>query len=123
MLPGLLSSILPGLEEKNEEQERILKDIFKSIRIKIEDSYFYGLLWTVVLRTTRLRASGLLYLKYSIPFYNTFNESNIEQMIQNYYPNRSSLVINCLITCKEIRLMSIIYVIISSYFYIFYLLL
>jgi len=105
MLPGLLSSMLPGLEEQSKEQEVTIKDLFKLIRLKIGDPYFFGAVWSIVLRTIRLRSAGLLYLKYSIPQYNTFfslfNNENSEDNIAKYFPNIDTMVLQTVFACNK----------------------
>jgi hypothetical protein len=105
-LPGFLVSILPCLDDQNESLIKSIKDIFAKARQKVGDYNFYGQLWTVILRTHRIRLVGMKYAMESIPIYKTVdgNEENQEDMEifkNNYYPNMNILVINSLISVVE----------------------
>jgi len=101
-LSGFLVSILPGLEDNNEILIKTIKEIFAKARQKVGESNFFGILWAVLLRTTRVRLAGLRYLTDAIPPYKIlFDKENYrEEYIQNFYPNLQVLVINSLISGK-----------------------
>ena len=99
-LPGLLASILPGLDDQNEQIHKMIKKIFVKARPLVKETTFFGVYWAVILRTTRVRLSGLKYLVEAIPLYKAFEEGNEEfrnQMITNFYPNLHVLVVNSLL--------------------------
>ena len=107
-LPGFLVSILPGLDDQNEQIHKLIKEIFGKTRQKVGETNFFGVFWAVILRTTRVRLSGLKYLVEVIPNYNIYDEGNDEVKtvcIRNYYPNIDVLVVNSLLAgiifCKS----------------------
>lgn len=93
LLPGLIASLLPGLSEQNDALIKELKDIFIKLREKVSDSTFFGTLWTVILRTPKLRLVGIKYINEIIPYCSNDQEET-EQVVQKYYPNLNCLVIN-----------------------------
>jgi hypothetical protein len=104
-LPGLLGSVLPGLDDQNETILKTIKEIFAKIRSKVGETFFFGTLWDLILRTQRLRLVGLKYLNEVIPLYKTIetqeNPEAMEEYIKNYYPNLPVLVINSLTSVVE----------------------
>lgn len=102
-LPGFLASILPGLDDQNETLLKILKEIFLKSRQKVGDNCFYGVLWSVILRTQRLRLVGMKYINETVPPYKTLEENmdTKDEYISNYYPNLSVLVLNALTAVIE----------------------
>ena len=105
-LPGFLVSILPCLDDQNESLIKSIREIFSKARQKVGDECFYGQLWTVILRTQRIRLVGMKYAMESIPIYksndkNQEDEEDMKLFIRNYYPNMNVLVINSLISIIE----------------------
>jgi hypothetical protein len=103
-LSGFLVSILPGLEEQNETLLKSIKEIFVKARQKVGESCFYGVLWTVILRTQRMRLAGMKYISESLAPYKTLEENNFEtkdEYVINFYPNLPVLVINALTAVIE----------------------
>ena len=104
-LPGLLVSILPCLDENNEQITKNVIEVFNDISSKIDEKIFYGILWSIILRNPKLRSSGMEYMKKSIPTYDSYkNEDCIEKRLKDkeiYYPNFDILVINTL--CSVIQ--------------------
>lgn len=103
-LSGFLVSILPGLEEQNDNLLKSLKEIFIKARQKVGDSCFYGMLWTVILRTQRMRLAGMKYISESIGPYKILEENNFEtkeEYVINFYPNLGVLVVNALTAVIE----------------------
>lgn len=99
-LPGFLVSILPGLEDQNEQIHKLIKEIFLKARQKVGETNFFGVFWAVVLRTTRVRLSGLKYLVDAIPPYKAYEEGNEDfkkDYVRNYYPNIAILVVNSML--------------------------
>ena len=105
-LPGLLVSILPCLDENNEQITKNVIEVFNDISSKIDNKIFYGILWSIILRNPKLRSSGMEYMKKSIPTYDSYkNEDCIEKRLKDkeiYYPNFDILVINtlCSVICS-----------------------
>lgn len=102
-LPGFLVSILPGLDEQNEALIKTLKEIFERVRSKVGESHFFGVLWTVILRTHRIRLAGIKYLNDAVPTYKVVEKSpeTIQNIIDNFFPNMGVLTINSLISVME----------------------
>lgn len=105
-LPGFLVSILPCLDDQNESLIKSIKEIFSVARQKVGDNCFYGQLWTVILRTQRIRLVGMKYAMESIPIYKSNNDTQEDEedmniFKKNYYPNLNILVINSLISVIE----------------------
>jgi hypothetical protein len=99
-LPGFLVSILPGLEDQNEQIHKLIKEIFSKARQKVGEINFFGVYWAVILRTTRVRLSGMKYLVEAIPAYKIYDEGNEEtrrDYVRNYYPNVGVLVVNSML--------------------------
>lgn len=99
-LPGFLVSILPGLEDQNEQIHKLIKEIFGRARQKVGETNFFGVYWAVILRTTRVRLSGMKYLVEAIPHYKVYEESSEEgkrDYVRNFYPNIGVLVVNALL--------------------------
>ena len=74
-------------------------------RQRVLESTFFGIYWTVILRTTRVRLSGLKYLVEAIPIYKLFEEYSEEkkiELLRNYYPNINVLVLNSLLAGMSI---------------------
>ena len=54
-LPGLLASLIPGLDDNNEKTTQIIYTCFDDIKNKVKDRTFYGTYWTLLLRNEHLR--------------------------------------------------------------------
>ena len=91
---------MPGLEDQNEQIHKLIKEIFLKARQKVGETNFFGIFWAVILRTTRVRLSGLKYLVEAIPVYKQYEENKDDiqkDFVKNYYPNISILVVNSLL--------------------------
>ena len=104
-LPGLLVSILPSLDENNEEIMKMIFQIFEDMIIKLKPRIFYGNLWSIMLKNSKLRSSGMKFLSKVIPnddFYKN-DENNERQLKDNekFYPNFDILVVNSLCSVIE----------------------
>ena len=77
-LPGMLASILPGLEEQNETMQKSIKEIFFKSREKCGDTYFFGTLWSIIFRNKKLRIDCMKYISEIIPEYNEMKENEDE---------------------------------------------
>ena len=102
-LPGLLVSILPTLEEQNDERNKEIFAIFEDFQGKVNNYTFYGILWSLILRNERLRLGGMKYICHSVPNYEELIKKNedINKLINNYFPNIDSLVVNTLCAVIE----------------------
>ena len=56
-LPGLLSSLIPGLDDNNEENTKMIYSSFDDLAKKDERSFF-GVYWMLLLRCKHLRGSS-----------------------------------------------------------------
>ena len=102
-LPGLLCSIIPGLDDNNDEMTQMIFDTLDLIKSKIKEHNFFGVYWTLILRNTHLRSSGMKYLLEKITKYIDIKKSNLkkEDIIKNYFPNINTVVINSLCSVIE----------------------
>ena len=98
-LSGMLASILPALEEQNEEMQKTIREIFQEAREKCGDTFFFGTLWSIIFRNKKLRIDCMKYINEIIPSYNEMldddrdksgllndiddNERNIENINEN----------------------------------------
>jgi hypothetical protein len=88
------------LEDQNEQIHKLIKEIFGRARQKVGETNFFGVYWAVILRTTRVRLSGLKYIVEAIPPYKAYDEGSEESKkdyVRNYYPNISVLVVNSML--------------------------
>ena len=103
-LPGLLTSLIQGLDDNNDTTREKIYTIFSDLSKKVTDNVFYGNYWTLILRNKLLRPSGMKYLyekvtKYSV--YEKMSEEEKEQVIFNEFPNINTVVVNAL--CQVIE--------------------
>ena len=98
-LPGLLSSLIQGLDDNNEENKKDIYEVFRDLSGKVGQSVFYGIYWTLILRNKLLRPSGMKYLIEKITKYSKYLELSDEKkklIIINEYPNINTVVVNAL---------------------------
>ena len=69
-LSGMLASILPALEEQNEEMQKSIREVFLKAREKCGDTFFFGTLWSIIFRNHKLRIDCMKYINEIIPPYN-----------------------------------------------------
>ena len=102
-LPGLLCSIIPGLDDNNDEMTQMIYDTLDLIKSKIKEHNFFGVYWTLILRNNHLRSSGMKYLLEKTTKYIDIKKSNLkkEDIIKNYFPNINTVVINALCSVIE----------------------
>ena len=97
-LPGLLSSLIPGLDDNNEETTKNIYSSFDDLAKKDEHSFF-GVYWMLLLRCQHLRNSGIKYLLEKVKKYNDIKdlpENEQKDIIYKYFPNINSTVVNAL---------------------------
>ena len=69
-LSGMLASILPALEEQNEQMQKLIREVFLTAREKCGDEFFFGTLWSIVFRNKKLRINCIKYINEVVPPYN-----------------------------------------------------
>ena len=103
--PGLLASLIPGLDDNNESTTKLIYQAFEDFLVKLDNKQtFFGSYWTLLLRNKQLRTSGIKYLIGNIIKYVDLRQKPIEEqkiIIDNYYPNINTTVINAL--CEIIK--------------------
>lgn len=62
MIVGLVTSILPGLEEKDESIQKRIVDILGKLQVCVGERFLVGALWIAILRTPKVRATAIQYL-------------------------------------------------------------
>ena len=103
-LPGLLSSLIQGLDDNNDNTRDKIYQTFNDLMKKVGENNFYGIYWTLILRNKLLRPSGTKYLLEKIIKYSDYeklSESEKEEVISNVYPNINTVVVNAL--CQVIE--------------------
>ena len=98
-LPGLLSSLIPGLDDNNEKTSQKIYTIFDKIKEKMKKGVFYGIYWSLLLRNKSLRQSGIKYLYEKITKYNDYqvlDEEKKKEVLEDQYPDINNLVVNSL---------------------------
>ena len=106
-LPGLLSSLIPGLDDNNEQTTKLIYktfDKFISNNNGELERDFFGVYWMLLLRCQHLRNSGIKYLLEKITKYEDFiklDENKKKELIHKQYPNINKTVVNAL--CEIIK--------------------
>ena len=102
-LPGLLASIIPGLDDNNDKMTQLIYDTLDIIKLRIKDHTFYGIYWTLILRNKHIRTSGMKYLLEKTNKYSDYKKLNMNtsDIIKNYYPNVNTAVVNALCSVIE----------------------
>ena len=98
-LSGLLSSLIPGLDDNNEEITQKIYSTFDEIKKKMKPGVFYGTYWSILLRNKLLRQSGIKYLAERIIKYTNYSELSEEQKkekLEDEFPLANTLMINSL---------------------------
>ena len=97
-LPGLLSSLIPGLDDNNEETTKNIYSAFDELDSKVKHNFF-GVYWMLLLRCKHLRNSGIKYLLEKVIKYKDIksqDESTQKVTIEKYFPNINTTVVNAL---------------------------
>ena len=98
-LPGLLSSLIPGLDDNNEKTSQKIFSVFDEIKKNMKKGVFYGIYWSLLLRNKSLRASGIKYLYERMIKYNDYNILDNEkkkEILEDEFPDINNLVVNSL---------------------------
>ena len=97
-LPGLLSSLIPGLDDNNEETTKNIYSTLDELARKDEHNFF-GVYWMLLLRCKHLRNSGIKYLLEKVIKYDDIksqDETTRIGTIEKYFPNINTTVVNAL---------------------------
>ena len=106
-LPGLLSSLIPGLDDNNEQTTKLIFKTFDKFILNNNGEMerdFFGIYWMLLLRCQHLRASGIKYLLEKITKYEDFvklDENKKKEIIDKQFPNINTTVVNAL--CEIIK--------------------
>ena len=103
-LPGLLTSLIQGLDDNNDNTRDRIYTTFSDLSRKVSENVFYGIYWTLILRNKLLRASGIKFLLEKIIKYADFqklSDGEKEEVIFNEFPNINTVVVNAL--CQVIE--------------------
>ena len=98
-LSGLLSSLIPGLDDNNEEITQKIYAVFDEIKKKMKPGVFYGTYWSLLLRNKLLRNSGIKYLLERITKFTNYTKLNEEQkkeILLDEFPHANNLIVNAL---------------------------
>ncbi|EGR29985.1 n-terminal domain protein [Ichthyophthirius multifiliis] len=77
--PGLVLSILPGLDENNQELLKEIHEIYTCIMVVCGRKYFIGSFWMAIMRSDRGKGSGIKYLSKIIPKFKNVDNDDIKQ--------------------------------------------
>ena len=101
--PGILSAIIPGLDDNDEKTTKLIFQSFDDFINKFASQgypqIFFGSMWTILLRNQHLRNGGMKYLVEKIITYEDLIEKPQEEqkeLIEFYYPNVNTTTINAL---------------------------
>ncbi len=103
-ITGLLVSILPGLDDQNEDINKNLKDVFNNIRNIIPNRIFFGVLWSIILKNPILRPSGMKYICEIIPNFDNYIQLNNDEknkIVNDYFPMLNTMILNALCSVIE----------------------
>ena len=98
-LPGLLSSLIPGLDDNNDTTSQKIYSTFDEIRKLVKKGVFYGTYWSLLLKNKSLRQSGIKYLFEKIIKYDDYvvlDEEKKKEKVEDEFPNINNLVVNSL---------------------------
>ena len=97
--PGLLSSLIPCLDDNNETITSKIYFFFDEVQKKLKKGVFYGTYWSLLLKNKSLRPSGIKYLyEKNIKYvdYEVLDEENKKTILENEFPDINVLVVNSL---------------------------
>ena len=97
-LPGLLASIIPGLDDNNDKITAMIYETLDSIKLRVKEHIFFGVYWTIILRNKHIRTSGMKYLIEKTNKYQDYLNMKLtkKEIIYNYFPNINTVVVNTL---------------------------
>lgn len=106
-LPGLLSSLIPGLDDNNDQTTKLIYKVFDQFISNNNGEMerdFFGIYWMLLLRCQHLRPSGIKYLLEKITKYQDLvklDEDKQKEIIDKQFPNINTTVVNAL--CEIIK--------------------
>ena len=106
-LPGLLSSLIPGLDDNNDQTTKLIFKVFDKFISNNNGEMerdFFGVYWMLLLRCQHLRTSGIKYLLEKITKYQDLvklDEDKKKEIIDKQFPNINTTVVNAL--CEIIK--------------------
>ena len=106
-LPGLLSSLIPGLDDNNDKTTKLIYKAFDKIILKDNGELerdFFGVYWMLLLRCQHLRNSGIKYLLEKNIKYSEYLKLDLEkkeEIKDKQFPNLNTIVVNAL--CEIIK--------------------
>lgn len=62
MLPGLITSLLPGLDEQDESLQKMVIRTFQGLTSSVGQKFFIGHIWLSILKNPKVRGAGIKYL-------------------------------------------------------------
>ena len=100
----MLSCLLPGFDDNNEELTNKINNTLDKIKEKMKmdekPGVFYGTFWSILLRNKLLRINSFNYLNSDriITFekYKELEKEEREEILKDEFPNVNTLIINCL---------------------------
>lgn len=95
-LPGLLISVLPGLEEEGSEiYDRVLKFI-NDLSTTVDTSIFYRALWKSAVSSPTVRCPSIIYLDKQLP-----KDEGARENLEEYLPETQTLVKAAIKDCLD----------------------
>lgn len=82
-MPGLVISILPGLEEQNELLQKRVFSIMDNAGEAVGKKYLLGAVWMAVLRSSKVRNAGIKYLSKRLPKLKAEEEED-EKLVEEF---------------------------------------
>ena len=98
-LSGLISSLIPGLDDNNEEITNKIYSTFDELKKLMKPGVFYGTYWSLLLRNKLLRSSGIKYLVERIIKFTNYSQLPEDQkkaVLEDEFPNVNTLIVNSL---------------------------
>jgi len=83
LLPALISCLIVGLDDINEESAKNVEILLMTIEKTFSTRFFYTYFWLSILRTPKTRGPGMKFLRKNIPF-NLENAKASDVSVTNY---------------------------------------
>lgn len=116
LLPGLMTAILPALDEQDNSLQKLIFDFLADLNKVVGDTFYISTLWLILLKNSKNRLScfKILNKKFSESPLKHLNRSVIssvddpqqsahsvdEPVVENYFPN-PTMIVNAFIKCLE----------------------
>ncbi|CAD8055261.1 unnamed protein product [Paramecium sonneborni] len=98
---GLISSIIVGMEDTNEEMMKKVMNSLDQAADSIGLKQFFGLLWVSIIRSGRCRLGAYKYLMKRWTKQQQIDNENCNLLEDDKMPNKKALVINALLASLE----------------------